>query len=137
VGSDSKATIKDVAKLSGVGIATVSRVINGNYPVSDAVREAVWAAIDQLGYRPNVPARSLKTRKSRMVGVVVADLSNLFFMQLVKGLEAEAAQRQAKFEESLRAQKTKKDLLDKRFQDALKRSKDEPVTRPVRDIDLD
>ena len=89
VGSDSKATIKDVAKLSGVGIATVSRVINGNYPVSDAVREAVWAAIDQLGYRPNVPARSLKTRKSRMVGVVVADLSNLFFMQLVKGLEAE------------------------------------------------
>ena len=87
--TDGKATIKDVAKLSGVGIATVSRVINGNYPVSDAVRAAVWASIDQLGYRPNVPARSLKTRKSRMVGVVVADLSNLFFMQLVKGLEAE------------------------------------------------
>jgi LacI family transcriptional regulator len=87
--TDGKATIKDVAKLSGVGIATVSRVINGNYPVSDAVRAAVWAAIDQLGYRPNVPARSLKTRKSRMVGVVVADLSNLFFMQLVKGFEAE------------------------------------------------
>jgi hypothetical protein len=62
----------------------------------------------------------------------VRDLS-----QAVKGLEAEAAQRQARFEESLRAQKTKKDLLDKRFQDALKRSKDEPVTRPVRDIDLD
>lgn len=86
---DGKATIKDVASLAGVGIATVSRVINGNYPVSDAVCAAVWAAIDQLGYRPNVPARSLKTRKSRMVGVVVADLSNLFFMQLVKGLEAE------------------------------------------------
>jgi LacI family transcriptional regulator len=86
---DGKATIKDVASLAGVGIATVSRVINGNYPVSDAVCAAVWAAINQLGYRPNVPARSLKTRKSRMVGVVVADLSNLFFMQLVKGLEAE------------------------------------------------
>jgi hypothetical protein len=57
--------------------------------------------------------------------------------EAVKGLEAEAAQRQAKFEESLRAQKSKKDLLDKRFQDALKRSKGEPVTRPVRDIDLD
>ncbi|MFB3818120.1 MAG: hypothetical protein ACE147_10690 [Candidatus Methylomirabilales bacterium] len=57
--------------------------------------------------------------------------------EAVKGLEAEAAQRQAKFEESLRAQKSKKDLLDKRFQDALKRSKDEPLTRPVRDIDLD
>lgn|SRR5512132_2515262 len=55
----------------------------------------------------------------------------------VKGLDAEAAQRQAKFEESLRAQKSKKDILDKRFQEALKRSKDEPVSRPVRDIDLD
>jgi len=57
--------------------------------------------------------------------------------EAVKGLEAEAAQRQHKFEESMRAQKTKKDLLDKRFQEALKRSKGEPVTRPVRDIDLD
>jgi len=57
--------------------------------------------------------------------------------EALKGLEAEAAERQARFQESLRAQKTKKDLLDRRFQDALKRSKDEPVTRPVRDIDLD
>ena len=55
----------------------------------------------------------------------------------VKGLKAKAAQRQARFEESMKAQKTKKSLLDKKFQDALKKAKDEPITKPIRDIDLD
>ena len=55
----------------------------------------------------------------------------------VKGLKAEAAQRQARFEESLKLQKSKKDLLDKKFQDALKRTKDVPLSKPIRDIDLD
>ncbi len=55
----------------------------------------------------------------------------------VQGLKAEAAQRQAKFEESLRSEKQKKDLLNRKFQDAFKRTKDQPITRPVRDIDLD
>ena len=57
--------------------------------------------------------------------------------EAVKGLKAEAAQRQARFEESLKAEKGKKDLLDKKFQDALKRTKDTPITKPIRDIDLD
>ena len=57
--------------------------------------------------------------------------------EAVKGLKAEAAQRQARFEESLKAEKGKKDLLDKKFQDALKRTKDIPITKPIRDIDLD
>src|SRR5574341_2494723 len=57
--------------------------------------------------------------------------------QAVKGLKAEAAQRQARFEESLKAEKSKKSLLDKKFQDALKKAKDDPITKPVRDIDLD
>ncbi len=57
--------------------------------------------------------------------------------QAMQDLKAEAAERQAKFEESLRSQKQKKDLLDRKFQDALKRTKDQPITRPVRDIDLD
>jgi hypothetical protein len=55
----------------------------------------------------------------------------------VKGLKAEAAQRQARFEESLKLQKSKKDLLDKKFQDALRRTKDVPLSKPIRDIDLD
>lgn len=57
--------------------------------------------------------------------------------QAVMGLKAEAAQRQAKFEESLKLEKHKKDLLDRKFQDALKRTKDAPLTKPIRDIDLD
>jgi len=59
------------------------------------------------------------------------------FTEAVKGLKTEAAQRQARFEESLKLQKTKKDVLDKKFQDALKRTKDVPLTKPIRDIDLD
>lgn len=55
----------------------------------------------------------------------------------VKGLKDEAAQRQARFEETLKAEKGKKSLLDKKFRDALKRAKDEPITKPIRDIDLD
>ena len=54
----------------------------------------------------------------------------------MQGLKGEAALRQAKFEESLRAQKSMKELLDKKFQDALRRTKDQPVEKPVRDIDL-
>ncbi len=57
--------------------------------------------------------------------------------EAVKGLQAEAAQRQARFEESLKAEKSKKNLLDRKFQEALKKAKDEPITKPVRDIDLD
>jgi hypothetical protein len=57
--------------------------------------------------------------------------------EAVKGLKAEAAQRQAKFEESLKAEKSKKDLLTRKFQEALKRTKDTPITKPIRDIDLD
>jgi hypothetical protein len=57
--------------------------------------------------------------------------------EAVKGLKAEAAQRQARFEESMKAEKGKKNLLDKKFQEALKRAKDEPITKPTRDIDLD
>jgi hypothetical protein len=57
--------------------------------------------------------------------------------QAVMGLKAEAAQRQARFDESLKLEKNKKGLLDKKFQDALKRTKDVPVSKPIRDIDLD
>jgi hypothetical protein len=57
--------------------------------------------------------------------------------EAVQGLKAEAAQRQARFEESLKLEKSKKDLLDKKFQDALKRTKDIPLIKPIRDIDLD
>jgi hypothetical protein len=57
--------------------------------------------------------------------------------EAVQGLKGEAANRQAKFVESLKAEKGKKDLLEKKFLDALRRTKDQPAEKPVRDIDLD
>lgn len=62
------ATIKDVAKQAGVSIATVSYVINDTVPVTEATRKRVWAAIHELGYRPNAMARNLKAGKSRLIG---------------------------------------------------------------------
>lgn len=81
-------TIKQVAEKANVSTATVSRVINGNYPVSDKVREKVMETIKELGYRPNVIARSLKCNKTYMVGMVVPDISNNYFMDIARGVES-------------------------------------------------
>jgi hypothetical protein len=58
-------------------------------------------------------------------------------VEAVQSLKEEAATRQAKFQESLHAEKGKKDLLEKKFRDALRRTKDQPLEKPVRDIDLE
>lgn len=81
-------TIKDVAREAGVSTATVSRVINGNYPVSDNVRDKVMTTIQKLGYQPNGIARSLKVNKTYMVGMVVPDISNNYFMDIARGIES-------------------------------------------------
>ena len=81
-------TIKDVAKLAGVSTATVSRVLNGNYPVSEDVRRRVVTVVEHLQYRPNQVARSLKRNRTNLIGLVVADIANPFFMHVCKGLEA-------------------------------------------------
>lgn len=80
-------TLRDVATLAEVGISTVSRVINGNYPVSEETKLKVMKAIEILNYRPNGIARSLKSQKTWVIGAIVADISNPFYMQLIKGVE--------------------------------------------------
>lgn len=80
-------TIKDVAKLAGVSISTVSRVINDSKPVSKEVREKVLEIVKETGYRPNDVARSLVTRRSYLIGVIVNDLSNSYVAEMVKGVE--------------------------------------------------
>ena len=82
-------TIKDIAQKAGVSISTVSRVINGNYPVSKDVRKRVQKVMGELDFHPNAIARSLRSRKSNLVGFIIADLSNQFFMDVAKGLEKE------------------------------------------------
>ena len=81
------ATIKDVAKLAGVSISTVSRVINDSKPVSSEVKEKVLAAIEELGYKPNEVARTLVTKKSYLIGVIVSDIGNSYVAQMVRGIE--------------------------------------------------
>jgi len=84
-------TIRDVAKLAGVSINTVSRVLNNKGEISPEVRESVLKAARELGYRPNRSAQRLRRRsKTQVVGTIVADISNPFFAAVLKGVEAKA-----------------------------------------------
>jgi DNA-binding LacI/PurR family transcriptional regulator len=81
------ATIKDVADLAGVSVATVSYVINKTKPVAPETAARVYKAIEALDYKPNAVARSLRTRNTFTLGVIVSDITNPFFAALVRGVE--------------------------------------------------
>ena len=85
--------IKDVAREAGVSTATVSHVINNSRFVSDETRERVLRAIERCDYYPNAHARSLASGRSHTIGLVVSDISNPFFPELVKSIEAAAFER--------------------------------------------
>src|SRR5436305_1701669 len=84
------ATIKEVADLAGVAVGTVSHVITGTVPVSEALRRKVQAAIRELDYHPNYVARSLKTSKTRTLGIIVPDMTIPYFPQVIRGAETAA-----------------------------------------------
>ncbi|KAF4407618.1 MULTISPECIES: LacI family DNA-binding transcriptional regulator [Streptomyces] len=84
------ASIKDVATAAQVSVATVSRVLNGHPAVSPDTRARVLATVERLGYRPNAVARSLRTRRTRTLGLVISDVLNPFFTQLARSVEDEA-----------------------------------------------
>jgi LacI family transcriptional regulator len=86
------ATIKEVAERAGVSIGSVSHVITGSVPVSKRLRAKVQAAILELDYYPNHIARSLKTSKTRTLGILVPDLTVPFFPRVIRGAEARAVQ---------------------------------------------
>jgi LacI family transcriptional regulator len=86
------ATIQDVAAAAGVSVATVSRTLNGPERVSEPTRERVLLAVHDLDYRPNRAARSLRARASRVLGLIISDITNPFFTNLVRGVE-DVAQR--------------------------------------------
>lgn len=81
------ATIKDVARLAGVSVATVSRVINNSPKASDTSRQAVLAAMESLSYHPNANARALAQQATETIGLVVGDVSDPFFGAMVKAVE--------------------------------------------------
>lgn len=88
----SNATIKDVARISGVSLATVSRVINKTGYVSPELSEKVLSAIRSTGYHPNQAARALVQRRTDSIGVIVHNLHDPFFCDLIRGFEDAAAE---------------------------------------------
>ena len=87
---DARPGVKQVAKVAGVSIATVSNVLNGRGRVSAETIDRVRAAMAELGYVRNEAARQLRAGQSRHVGIVVLDLSNPFFVDLIRGAERRA-----------------------------------------------
>lgn len=88
--SNHKAPVKnmnDVARLAGVSNATVSRVMSDKPHVRPEVRERVWRAVQELGYRPNRVARSLRAQTSRIIGLIISDIQNPFFTSVVRAIE--------------------------------------------------
>ncbi|MEF9992279.1 MAG: LacI family DNA-binding transcriptional regulator [Romboutsia sp.] len=82
-----KVTIVEVAKAANVSVATVSRVINGNYPVKKETKEIVLKVIEELEYTPNTQARDLIKQQSSTIGVVVPSVNNMFFTNVINGIE--------------------------------------------------
>jgi DNA-binding LacI/PurR family transcriptional regulator len=83
-------TIYDVARLAGVSTATVSRALNGTGQIAPATRATIEAAVEQLGYRPNTIARSLVTRSTQTIALLLPDITNPFYAALVSGIQQAA-----------------------------------------------
>jgi len=83
-----KLTIVEVAKKANVSVATVSRVMNGNYPVKAETKKRVLEVIEELNYIPNMQARELTQKRSATIGVVVPSINNMFFPEVIKGIES-------------------------------------------------
>src|SRR5262245_51899044 len=82
------ASLADISRRANVSIATASRVLNGSsHPVSDATRNRVLAAAEELGYRPSELARALVKRTSRIVGVIVGDIVDPYFAEIARGVD--------------------------------------------------
>ncbi|MEK4721328.1 LacI family DNA-binding transcriptional regulator [Priestia sp. FSL W8-0524] len=81
------ATMKDISKKANVSLSTVSAVINQSAYVSPGLTNRVMQAIEELNYKPNAVARSLKKKRTNTVGVIVSNLSNPFYPPLIEGIE--------------------------------------------------
>jgi LacI family transcriptional regulator len=81
------ATIRDVAREAGVSVATVSRVLNNSGPVRDATRVRITEVARRLRYTPNSAARTLSTRQTHTVGVLLPDLHGEFFSEVIRGID--------------------------------------------------
>ena len=85
--------MKDVAKHAAVSMATVSRVLNNDPTVAEDLRKRVLESIETLGYEPNRAARRLRASSSDVIGLVISDIKNPFFLSMVDGIEQVASER--------------------------------------------
>jgi len=79
-------TIKDIAKIAGVSTMTVSRVMNNEKYVKKETKDKVFKVISEYGYEPNFFAKSLKSRKSKTIGLIIGDIENPYYSRLAKGV---------------------------------------------------
>ncbi len=84
---ESTTTIYDVARVAGVSMATVSRVVNGNANVKEKTRQKVLDAIAELDYRPNAIARGLASKRTTTVGVVLPTITSPYFAAIARGID--------------------------------------------------
>lgn len=84
------ATIRDVAREAGVSIATISRLFNGSARVSDDTSKRVREVAERMGYWPNGAARSLITKRTHALGVLLPDLYGEFFSEVIRGIDLAA-----------------------------------------------
>ncbi len=87
-------SIRDVAREAGVSISTVSSVVNKTKFVKEDRQKRVLSAVKKLNYKPNIIARGLRTRSTRAVGVIVPDIAQPFFSQVIRGMEEVARERE-------------------------------------------
>jgi DNA-binding LacI/PurR family transcriptional regulator len=83
-------TIKDIAKALGISTSTVSRALRDSYEISAETKELVLECAEKLNYKPNPIALMLKEKRSRSIGVVVCEIANNFFSQVINGIESVA-----------------------------------------------
>ena len=81
------ATLKDVAKASGLTVGTVSRVLNNRGYISDKTREKVYQVMKELNYQPNETARALSKQKSNTIGVILPNIEHPYFAKVLSRLE--------------------------------------------------
>jgi LacI family transcriptional regulator len=81
------ATIKQIASIAGVSVGTVSNVLNGSATVTKSIRERVETVMQSLDYHPSFIAQSLKGQRTKLIGMVISDITNPFFPQVVRGAE--------------------------------------------------
>ncbi len=81
-------TIKDIARELGLSTSTVSRALRDSYEISPETKKLVLEYAEKINYRPNPIALSLKEKRTRSIGIVVAEIANSFFSQIINGIES-------------------------------------------------